>query len=174
MNTSSSRLINEPTNGPTTDLVIKEFPISEIRATDALLKQLKQLSRKATGEQLKMFYKDQIIIALYNKKIIGMCCISDESPLKHFENEKTAKVPYLYNYICDISHKKRKPSVAIMNYIKQKYMLEGKNLINLNIEKNNTRAVKFFERNGFIECGEYNQSIKSYFKYTADLLQIEV
>lgn len=147
------------------------------------LKQLKQLCRKTTGEQLKIFDGDKMVIAKHNKKIIGLCCIASKSPERHFPNEETFDVPYLYNYMCDLSHKSKKASLAIMNFIKELHS-EGVQVdalqssevsenskkspkyINLDVMKDNTHAQQFFEKNGFKKNGVYTQRINEYIMYT--------
>lgn len=159
-------------------VIIEKYSIEDIKKNEKYLKQLKQLSRKTTGEQLKIFDGDTIVIALYNSKIIGTCCIAMRSPETHFKNEFDNKVPYLYNYVCDITHKKKKPSVSIMLYIKDfvKDLIASEtstndilNEINLDVEITNDRAINFFEKNNFIPQGLYQQSVKEYKMYTCVL-----
>lgn len=148
-------------------LTTKHMSIIDLKKDTKALKQLKQLSRKSTGEQLKVFDEDSIIICKHNKNIIGMCCIAMKSPESHFENEAEIEIPYLYNYVCDISQKKKKPSVAIMNFAKDFIDVQkiGKE-INLDVLNDNHHAMQFFEKNNFVKCGEYQQSVKEYIKYT--------
>lgn len=143
-------------------------------------KKLKFLIRKMTGEQLKIFDKDNIVIGFYNNKVVSMCCIGYNSPEEHFENEKDKKVPYLYNYICDVSYKKYKNSLHLMNYVKQYIqdlsIIVEDNLeehdydqINLDVEYNNEHAQTFFEKNDFVFQGDYKQGSKEYKMYTFKL-----
>lgn len=141
---------------PTVKMNVFSQPISEFKKDEASVKQLKQLCRKMTYEQLKM-YDDTIFVCKYNNKIIGFCCVAMKSPESHFENENDREVAYLYNYICDIQHKKKKPSVALMNALKDKY-----DEMNLDTLIDNFHAKQFFEKNNFIKCGEYSQGIKQY------------
>ncbi|MGL5935425.1 MAG: GNAT family N-acetyltransferase [Cetobacterium sp.] len=138
--------------------------IIEFKTQQKYLKQLKQLSRRMTGEQLKLLDSGDIVTVLHNDKIIGMCCITMKSPGGHFNNEDDANIPYLYNYICDISHKKKKPSVFIMNFLKDS--LKNYPFINLDVEIENDHAKQFFERNGFVYQGDYGNNIKEYKMYT--------
>jgi hypothetical protein len=141
--------------------------VDEIKTNPTALKQLKRLTRAATGEQLKIFSGDLIIMAKHNSKIIGMCNIAMRSPESHFTNEIGREIPYLYNYICDFSQRKRKPSVHIMNFVKT-FLIEKKyeNDINLDVLVENTHAQNFFEKNNFIKSGTYEQSYKEYVMYT--------
>jgi len=141
------------------DLQIEKILTSELDQSS--VRQLKILSRKSTGEQLKIFGNDYIILCKHNANIIGMCCIAKKSPEVHFENEKDCEIPYLYNYICDKKHKKKKPSVAIMNFIKQ-----DTDEINLDVVDDNDIAINFFEKNNFVRKGIYRQTIKTYIMYT--------
>lgn len=144
--------------------------VSDIKQDASTLKQLKQLCRKVTGEQLKIFDDDIVIIAKYGKKIVGMCNIAFKSPESHFENEVNNKVAYLYNYMCDITQKAKKPSVVLMNFIKDYVMtnVDCKD-INLDVEIDNIHAQQFFEKNNFIQVGKYARS-KEYFMYTYTIL----
>jgi hypothetical protein len=129
-----------------------------------LKKKLKILCRKITGEQLKLFNDDTIIIVTYNKKPIGICCISNKSPESHFENEQNEfsnSSIYLYNYLCDVTYKKYKPSVALMNHIKA-----TKKSINLDIIAGNEHAYQFFKKNGFTHVGEYSNGKNDYKMYS--------
>lgn len=141
------------------DLRLEKILTSELEQSS--VRQLKILCRKSTGEQLKIFDNDYIILCKHNSNVIGMCCIAKKSPEAHFENEKDREIPYLYNYICDKKHKKKKPSVAIMNFIKQ-----DADEINLDVLTGNDIAIKFFEKNNFVRKGIYNQRIKSFIMYT--------
>lgn len=144
--------------------------ITELKKIPAYVKQLKILCRKTTGEALKIFDDDYIILALYNKKIIGFCCIAMKSPESHFENEATDLVPYIYNYIVDILHRKRKTSILIMNAIKlfiKDTLLKSD--INLDSLYDNSHAINFFERNNFIACGKYEKNTKSYLMFSCCL-----
>ena len=148
-------------------VVVSLVAINEIKLDDASLKQLKRLSQKATHERLKIFDNDLAVLAKHNNKIIGMCNIAMKSPEKHFANEKEHEVPYLYNYMCDKAHYKKKASVAIMNFIKDlikngDYVKE----INLDVLVDNTHAQNFFKKNNFVENGKYQQNVKEYISYT--------
>jgi hypothetical protein len=150
-------------------------------------KRLKQLCRKTTGEQLKIYPDDKVITCRYNNKIIGMCCIAMKSPEGHFENEDEYEVPYLYNYLCDLTQKKKKPSVALMNYIKT-YLKNNyynpdincdlnpnqKMEINLDIDEDNAHAMQFFEKNGFNYVDNYvnNHIMKIYKSYVCSLEEL--
>ena len=140
-------------------------------------KKLKGLSRKMTGEQLKLYDKDDIIVGFYNNRVISMCCISFSSPEQHFDNEKDKKVPYLYNFICDVSYKKYKNSMYLMNYTKEYIqdlsIIVEDNLeehdydqINLDVAYENLHAQKYFEKNDFKFQGDYKQGTKEYKMYT--------
>lgn len=146
-----------------TVVTVSHATVAEFKQTSDL-KQLKILCRKVTGEQLKIFDEDIIVIVrASNKKIIGFCNISMKSPEVHFDNEAETDVAYLYNYITDLSQRKKKASVALMNYIKKLYK---EATMNLDVALENTHASKFFERNGFMEVGEYKKSIQKYHMYT--------
>lgn len=137
--------------------------VNEIKTNKILLKQLKQLSRNTTGEQLKMCNGDLTVLTACNNKIIGMCNIAMASPEKHFAKENEIQIPYLYNYMCTHSEKKKKASVAIMYHIKN--VIESGDYekeINLDILYDNIHAQNFFKKNNFIECGEYTQGSKEY------------
>ena len=149
-------------------LTNKKYKISDLKADKDLLKKIKILSRKVTCEQLKIFDEDTIIICLYGTKVVGVCCISMKSPETHFDNEEV-EVPYLYNYMCDITYKKMRPSLSIMCYIKTCLKLGGNRFINLDVLDDNAHAMQFFEKNNFVKAGEYNQSIKQYIMYTCDI-----
>lgn len=152
-------------------LEVISLNIIDLKKCATSIKQLKMLCRKSTGEQLKIFDKDTIVLCKYNNRIIGFCCISMESPSKHFENEDNNEIPYLYNYMVDLSQKKKKPSVAIMNYIKDSVKTGNfKKYINLDVLEDNKHAIQFFEKNNFIENGNYQNGINVYKKYTAIVL----
>lgn len=150
----------------TAELIIEQHITSIIRNNDKVYKQLKQLCRKTTGEILKVYGDDIIIVCKYNAKVIGMCSISMKSPGSHFIYEKYREIPYLYNYICDINYRKYKPSVAIMNYIKKWVDEKLYGRINLDVAVGNDHAARFFIRNRFIECGKYGQATRDYIMYT--------
>lgn len=119
----------------------------KIRLDAVALKQLKQLSRSCTGEQLKIIGNDRLVLAKYNNKIIGMCNISMVSPELHFENEiGDPKIPYLYNYMCIAAHKKKRPSVLIMEFIKNLIKDDLSKEINLDVLIDNTHAQNFFQK----------------------------
>lgn len=144
--------------------------INDIKLNKVLLKQLKQLSRNTTGEQLKIFDDDLAIISTYNNKPIGMCNISMVSPEKHFDNENELRIPYLYNYMCAQSERKRKASVAIMQFVVQTINTgDYAKRINLDVLTENTHAQNFFKKNNFTECGFYTQSTKEYTMFTCCL-----
>ena len=162
-------------NVKTSDLIIESYSTAEIKAREKDYKQIKQLMRKVTGEQLKIYEGDRHIICKYNNKPIGMCSISMKSPAMHFLNETEEGapekgIPYLYNYVCDITQKSKKPSVALIKYIYQ-YITSSDigPKINLDIKLGNTHAMQFFEKNGFKRVGEYGHSIHEYVMYTADI-----
>lgn len=155
------------------ELNVSHSNIKDLKADKVVFKQLKQLSRKTTGEQFKTFDDDIIILCKSNNKTIGMCNIAMKSPESHFENEQESEVAYLYNYCCDLTHKKKKPSVAIMTYIKE-YILNSnieKKEINLDVLVGNKHAMQFFEKNNFVIVGDYsnNAILKDYKSYTCTL-----
>jgi len=148
------------------DLRIITLSVKDVNTDKQILKKLKILVRKTTGEHLKFSenIKDTTILCYYNNNIIGICNISDKSPNRHFANERDddSYVPYLYNYICDASYKKKKPSVMIMNFIKKLYEDD----LNLDILDDNNHAKQFFEKNNFNNTGSYNAGLKVYDTYT--------
>lgn len=147
------------------DLRIETMSIKDVCNDKKKIKKLKLLVRKTTGEQLKFSddIKDLTILCYFNNNLIGMCNITNNSPNKHFPNEKNdSYVPYIYNYICDASYKQKKPSVAIMNFIKDLYHDD----LNLDILDDNTHAKNFFEKNNFINSGTYSAGIKVFDMYT--------
>lgn len=155
------------------NLQILNTKVDEIKKDNMSLKQLKQLCRKTTGDQLKIYDDDTMIICKYNGKIIGMCCIAMKSPESHFENEndeKSGEIPYLYNYMCDFKYKSKKAAMHMMFYIKD-FIHITKNIkeINLNTSVDNTHAQQFFEKNNFVNCGEYQNSRGIYKMYTCVL-----
>jgi RimJ/RimL family protein N-acetyltransferase len=150
------------------NIEVSLVPINEVKLDAVVMKQLKRLSQITTCERLKIFDDDLAVIAKYNKKIIGMCNIAMKSPEGHFPNEQEHEIPYLYNYMCDKAHYKKKASVAIMNFIKDlikngDYVKE----INLDVLVENTHAQNFFKKNNFIENGTYQQSVREYITFTA-------
>ena len=127
---------------------IYSISINEIKLDKNLVKQLKQLSRNTTGEQLKIFDGDLAIIAKFNTKVVGMCNIAMISPESHFTNETDKKIPYLYNYMCSHSHHSKKVSVAIMTFIKDLINVgEYEKEINLDVMVDNDHAINFFKKN---------------------------
>ncbi len=135
-----------------------------------VIKKLKKLCRKMTGEILKILDGHLVVFAYYKKNIICMCCISLFSPEKHFDNESDENIPYLYNFICDSSFRYLKNSAQLMIYLKQyiSEQLKAK-YINLDIVHNNQHAINFFEKNGFKYVGEYDKDFgraEKYKKYT--------
>jgi hypothetical protein len=149
------------------DLRIVTMSVKDVQADKQTLKKLKMLTRKTTGEQLKFSdnSKDLTILCYNNNNLIGLCNITDKSPNRHFANEQddnNSNVPYLYNYMCDASYKQKKPSVTIMNFIKNLYNDD----LNLDILDDNNHAKQFFEKNNFINMGNYSAGIKVYDMYT--------
>lgn len=147
------------------DLRIVTMSVKDIKSDKTVLKKLKMLTRKTTGECLKFSddLKDLTVLCYFNNNLIGVCNITDKSPSRHFPNEKDdSHVPYLYNYMCDASYKQKKPSVAIMNFIKSLYRDD----LNLDILDDNNHAKQFFEKNNFINMGSYNAGVKVYDMYT--------
>jgi hypothetical protein len=147
------------------DLRIVTLSVKDACADKQILKKLKMLTRKTTGECLKFSdnLKDLTILCYYNNNLIGVCNIADNSPNKHFTNEiNDTHVPYLYNYMCDASYKQKKPSVTIMKFIKDLYSDD----LNLDVLDDNAHAKQFFEKNKFINMGNYTAGIKVYDMYT--------
>jgi len=148
------------------DLRIVTTSVKDVNADKQTLKKLKILARKTTGEQLKFSenIKDTTILCYHNNNLIGVCNIGDKSPNRHFPNEKDddSHIPYVYNYMCDASYKRKKPSVMIMNFIKNLYEDD----LNLNILDDNNHAKQFFEKNNFKHNGNYNAGMKVYDMYT--------
>ena len=144
-----------------------QFYIYDYHKLSPILKKLKILCRKTTGETLKLQEGDITIIGVIENtnKLVCMCNISDYSPDKHFE--ESCPTPYLYNYLCDFKYNKRKYSYKLMEFIKQ-YVMENDKYqvkkINLNTLDDSGRAKTFFEKNGFRSCGTYMDS--DYIKYT--------
>jgi ribosomal protein S18 acetylase RimI-like enzyme len=128
-------------------------------------KQLKILCRNNTGELLRLFNNDLVIYAKVGTKIIGMCAVGMKSPNDHFDNEIYDDIPYLYNFICDKSKRKRQ-SLSLMNYIKDWAIKRNDKYINLDVLSDNKHAQNFFERNGFINCGIYRTTKLDYIMYT--------
>jgi hypothetical protein len=158
------------------ELEIVKMSSDDVMKDEQLMKQMKQLCRKATGERFRIFGGHEVIVCKLksNKKLAGLCCISMRSPEAHFPNEKNInnsnkEVPYLYNYMRDIKHIKYEPALAIMLYIKQ--YIRGKlyTEINLDVAQGNNRARRFFERNGFKYMGEYIQTSTKYDMFTYNL-----
>lgn len=147
-------------------LRIVTMSVKDVCADKPNLKKLKILTRKATGEQLKFSdnSKDLTVMCYYNNSLIGLCNITDKSPNRHFPNEKCedSHVPYIYNYMCDASYKSKKPSVAIMNFIKGLYNDD----LNLDILDDNHHAKRFFEKNNFVNSGSYSADVKVFDMYT--------
>jgi hypothetical protein len=147
------------------DLRIVTMSVKDVCADKQILKKLKMLSRKTTGEQLKFSdnSKDLTVLCYYNNNLIGLCNITDKSPNKHFPNEDDdSHVPYLYNYMCDASYRQKKPSVSIMNFIKELYNDD----LNLDILDDNLHAKQFFEKNNFVNSGSYSAGVKVFDMYT--------
>jgi hypothetical protein len=119
-----------------------------------LIRKLKIICRKMTGEPLLAFPEHKIFIVFntsdQDAKPIGFCCVSNFSPENHFDNESTGAF-YVYNYICDAKYRKLKQSLFLINHIKSLG-----NDLNLDILKNNEHAKKFFIRNGFKYVKDYN------------------
>lgn len=139
---------------------IVEVNIIDIKKCKTSIKQMKILCRKSTFEQLILIDTDIVILAKYNKKIIGFCCIAKTSPQLHFEKqaeENNKEIPYIYNYMVDISQKNKKIGFNIMLYLKTRFTN-----INLNILEHNLRAVAFFTRSNFKEVGIYEIDNKSF------------
>ena len=152
----------------TSDIEINEIKFQNLSGNDKIYKQLKILCRNNTGEQLRLFGNDLIIYAKMGAKIIGMCAVAMKSPNDHFDNEIYDDIPYLYNYICDKS-KKKKQSLLIMNYIKKWAINNNKKYINLDVLTDNKHAQKFFEKNNFTSCGTYKNIKYDYIMYTCTL-----
>jgi hypothetical protein len=143
-------------------LKIVEKSVIDVKKDSDLYKKLKQLIRSTTGEQLQIYDDDNVVLCYSNNKVIGFCCISMKSPESHFENEIEMEVPYLYNYICHIQHKKKKPSVVIMNYLKS----VNSKVMNLDVLESNLHAQQFFEKNKFSQVGNYQHGTNTYISYT--------
>lgn len=145
--------------------------IQKVQNLDKLqLKSLKHLCRKMTGEKLIMKDEDEIVMGVITNKRSGIVCfcnISMNSPGNHFENEKNARVPYLYNYICDAFYRRYKISYQMMDYIKKLYNSQKSyENINLDILGDNIIAKKFFEKNGFVFVNDFNAGGKKILAYT--------
>lgn len=148
--------------------------VKDIKANVGLLKKIKQLGRKATGEPFIAFDEHMMIYMTYGSsgKVVAYCCISDFSPELHFENENPEadpeeqsggdnpqKVPYLYNFITDITLRKHKISYQFLDYVKtfiSETWADCKE-INLDIFEDNKRADRFFEKNKFEYMGIYKK-----------------
>jgi hypothetical protein len=148
------------------ELLFSGLLVKELKECKKSIKELKMLCRKMTGEQLKIIDDDFIIVGRINDKIKCFCCISIKSPTKFFNNEKDANIPYLYNYICDAAYRKDKISVSLMKFIKMTSASQGYKDINLHVIKDNTKAIKFFERNSFMNVGEEKINNKDYKMFT--------
>ena len=132
-----------------------EFKIYKYEELSSILQKLKLLCRKTTGEKLKIFGSNITIVGKWNNKIISMCNINEYSPEKHFKNESKKTVPYLYNFLCDPKYRKKKVSYKMMAFVKEYCEKIYDDIINLNTEKNNNRAISFFQKNQFVKCGEF-------------------
>jgi hypothetical protein len=152
----------------TSDIELNEIKFQNLSRNDKIYKQLKILCRNNTGEQLRLFGNDLIIYTKMGTKIIGMCAVAMKSPNDHFDNEIYDDIPYLYNYICDKS-KKKKQSLLIMNYIKNWAINNKKKYINLDVLMDNKHAQNFFEKNNFTSCGIYRNVKYEYIMYTCIL-----
>jgi hypothetical protein len=150
------------------DIEVKEIKFQDLCKNDKIYKQLKILCRNNTGEPLRLFGNDLIIYVKMGAKIIGMCSVAMKSPNDHFDNEIYDDIPYLYNFICDKS-KKKKQSLLLMNYIKNWAIKCGKKYINLDVLADNKHAQNFFEKNNFKTCGIYRNIKYNYIMYTYTL-----
>lgn len=129
---------------------------------DKQLKQIKYLIRSAisTSNHIENKTVDMIAIAHFgsSNKIVGIGCISPESPKRHFANESdvNARVAYLHNFICDPKYRKHKISVqlidAIKSYVSSSTLYTCAD-INANIVSDQQKPIKFFTRNGFVKVG---------------------
>lgn len=70
--------------------------------------------------------------------------------------------------MCLAVHKKKRPSVFIMEFIKS-FLEPAHKEINLDVLIDNIHAQQFFEKNKFIEQGDYVQGSKEYKMYTSFL-----
>jgi RimJ/RimL family protein N-acetyltransferase len=132
-----------------------------------VIKKLKQLCRKATGERLIVLPEHCVVYgkvntkvnAKVNAKVVAMCCVSPFSPELHFENELRRNVPYIYNYMIDATHRKNKVALELMTFIKAAFasgdVVEKTSEVNLDILEGNNHAIRFFERSGFAPKGDY-------------------
>lgn len=165
------------------EIKLERVKVEYVKQDAKSLKQLKQLIRHATGEQLVIREGDWIILCRVNTKIIGMCCITHTSPERHFHNEnEDTLVPYIYNYVCDYKHRSKKPSVILMKYLVEFYdQIYGDLLntmenigmhqsdtkqLNLDVRSDNQHAQQFFQRNGFEKKTEYQNGSSQYYSYT--------
>lgn len=127
--------------------------------TDDILRKLKMLMRSAASCKNEIENKNDIIaIAQIGNKLVGVGCISSESPKRHFPNEtdSNSRVPYLHNFICDPKYRKHKVSVTLINAIKNYVstsLLYTTGDINANIILGQEKPIRFFTRNDFVRTG---------------------
>lgn len=140
---------------------LEKIKISDAAEDIELLNELEKLCQRFLGEDLVMRMQDEIVICTFcdeNKQvIIGVCCISMQSPIHEF-----SEIPYLYNYICNSDYKKYKPSVAIMNYIKEFLISLNHKEVDLHVDRDNNHAIQFYEKNKFVFIGKYLGKYKCY------------
>ncbi len=122
------------------------------------LRAMRRISSIMTNEALRGYNAHDVVIVKRRKEppnfkkevVLGYCFISSFSPEQHFEDEDRAI--YLYNYICDRKYSAEKPSVFLIDVIKNTYPTKN---LNLDILQSNARACEFFKKNGFERVGEY-------------------
>lgn len=132
-------------------LKVKISDVDNVIKNTSLYDELQVLCKTFLNDNLYMRQQDKVMVCYYHDKVIGMCCISMNSPLHDFTNECKGlkRVPYLYNYICDSNFKDKKPSVYLMNYIKGYVDTIDETDINLHVDINNKHAINFYEKNNF-------------------------
>lgn len=142
---------------------IKKYKVIDIINNEKIMKRLNTLSKLLNDTQIQFREEDNIVICYHDDEVIGCCCIAMHSPTYNFKNENNGmhRIPYLYNYICDSAYRYLKPSVSIMNYLKESLKSYGE--INLHVDTNNLHAIQFYKKNNFKHVGLF---LDKYYMYT--------
>jgi GNAT superfamily N-acetyltransferase len=133
----------------------QDYTITVVKASDLLIKTpfkviVKNFIQKTFGgipyNKAFPFPKNTVYLMFSNKKedkIIGMGCISTESPSFHFKDAGIEEVSYLYNFGILPEYRKKGYGRILFNYI-----LTAEKKLNLNIEITNSTSIKFFTKMG--------------------------
>lgn len=141
-----------------------------------------ELHMAAFGEKMVIFSDDDYWIAGFKKsknagKMVLVCgvMITSQSPKKHFHDESTAPVPYLYNMMVHNLHIRQGLGTHLIT-IAKKYVASHPELyplgcrINLDVGIGLPAYIReFYEKNGFIRVGKWDPHPKlAFYGYTYD------